>query len=111
MLRSDLASFLTGAIDWLSVQSATWGSTLTMAKAWILDNFGTHGLIASLVVLGVMMVFVVTQLVRLTLATLKYLVVPSVVLAYLATLLLPVTFSAALPVTVTACSLVLLVKG
>lgn len=111
MLRSDLASLLTDTIDWLSLQTATWGTTLTVAKGWILDHFGTHGLIASLVVLGVMMVFVVTQLVRLTLATLKYLVVPSVVLAYLATLFLPVTFSAALPVTVTVCSLVLLVKG
>jgi hypothetical protein len=111
MLHSDLASFLTDTINWLTLQSATWGTTLTTAKAWILDHFGAHGLIAALVVLGVLMVFVVTQLVRLTVATLKYLVVPSIVLAYLATLFLPVTFSAALPVTVTACSLVLLVKG
>lgn len=111
MLLSDLASLITSAIDWVTLQSATWGTSLAVAKTWILDHFGTNGMIASLVVLGVLMVFIVTQLVRLTMAALKYLVVPSVVLAYIATLILPVTFSTALPVTVTACSFVLLFKG
>jgi len=111
MLLSDLASVLTGVTEWVTTQSATWGTTIAVAKAWILEHFGNHGLIAAMVVLGVMAVFVVSQLIRLTLATIKYLVIPSVILAYLASLFLPVTFTTALPVTVTGCSLVLLIKG
>ena len=111
MLLSDLTSFLSGTLDWLTLQTATWSGAIALTKGWILDHFGTNGLIAALVVAGVLAVFIVSQLVRITLAALKYLVVPSIVLAFLASLLLPVSFATALPVTVTACSLLLLVKG
>jgi hypothetical protein len=111
MLHSDLASVLAGVTDWISTQFAAWSGPILDLKIWIVEHFGTNGLIAVLVVVGVLAVFVVSQLVRITIATLKYLVIPSVALAFLASLLLPVTFVAALPVTAVACSLVLLVKG
>jgi hypothetical protein len=92
-------------------RAGEYSGVLSSARQYILDNFGQTGLIATYITLGVLVVFVVSRLVMMALAAVKYLVVPSVVLAFLASLLLPVTFGVALPVTVTLCSLVLLFKG
>jgi hypothetical protein len=54
---------------------------------------------------------VIWRLTKITFATLKYLVVPAIGLAALGSFVLPYSFVMLLPVTVTACSLILLVKG
>lgn len=111
MHPSESGSFLADISDWISLNAATWSGPILELKNWIVEHFGTNGLIAAAVVSGVLVLFLLMQLVRLAIATVKYLVVPAIVLAFLAALLLPVSFTAALPVTVTICSIFLLFKG
>ena len=92
-------------------RAGEYSGALAAARQYILDNFGQTGLIAAYITLGVIVIYVVSRLVMMTIAAIKYLVVPAVVLAFLASLVLPVTFGVALPVTVTVCSLVLPLDG
>jgi len=77
----------------------------------IVDHFGQNGLYAAYIALAVMILFVVSKLAKFTLSTVKYLVIPSIALAYLGSIFVPFSFAALLPVTVTLCSLFLLFKG
>jgi hypothetical protein len=86
-------------------------TAIAAAQQYIVDHFGQTGLIAAYITLGILVIFVISRLVKLTFAAVKYLVVPAVVLAFLASLCTPFSFATALPVTVTVCSLVLLFKG
>jgi len=81
------------------------------AKGFIVENFGPNGLIAAYIVLAVIVLVLIMKLTKLTLSALKYLVVPAVGLAFLASLILPMSFPSALPVTVTVCSLFMLFKS
>ena len=80
-------------------------------KAQIVSQFGPNGLIAAYFVAAVLVLFIGAKLIKLTYSALKYLVVPSVGLAIVGSLILPLSFVMILPVTVTMCSLVLLFKG
>jgi hypothetical protein len=84
---------------------------LSTCRAYIVDHFGHNGLMAAYVLLGVVGFVVVYRLIKISIAAIKYVVIPAVVLAFLATMLLPYPFTTVLPVTVTGCSLLLLVKG
>jgi hypothetical protein len=101
---------------------ATVGATVTTAvseltslvlplKALIESNFGPNGLLAAYIVAGVLLFLLVWKLIQLAFAALKYVVIPSIVLAFLATLFLPYTFATVLPFTVAGCSLILLFKA
>jgi len=81
------------------------------AQQYIVDRFGQPGLIAAYITLGALVLFVVSRLMKLTFSAIKYLVIPAVALAFLASVCTPFSFAVALPVTVTVCSLVLLFKG
>jgi hypothetical protein len=107
----ELLSQFKAAAEEVTVRAGEYSGVLAAGRQYILDNFGQTGLIATYITLGVLAVFVVSRLVMMAWAAVKFLVVPSVVLAYLASLVLPVPFGVALPVTVTLCSLVLLFKG
>lgn len=85
--------------------------TIAAARACILDHFGDNGLIAAYVILAVLGFLILYRLVKITISAVKYVVIPSVVLAFLVTMVSPYPFATVLPVTVTACSLVLLIKG
>lgn len=80
-------------------------------QAYILETFGQNGLYAAYLVLAAMIVLLFSKLVGLTFSALKYMVIPAVILAFLATFFSPYSFFTALPVTVTACSLFMLFKG
>ena len=80
-------------------------------KELILEYFGPNGLTAAYIVVAVLVLVLIWRLTKITFATLKYLVIPAVVLAVLGSFVLPYSFVILLPVTVTACSLILLVKG
>ena len=88
-----------------------YSGALGTARQYILEHFGTNGLIAAYIVVAVVVLVIIAKLTKITFSTLKYLVIPSVGLAFVASLLLPLSFAAALPVTVTVCSLFLLFKG
>ncbi len=84
---------------------------LESIRQLILEHFGQNGLYAAYIAAAALIIFVATRLAKLAFSTLKYLVIPSVALAFGASLLVPYSFSTLLPVTVTLCSLVLLFKG
>lgn len=86
-------------------------SVIGSVKSLIVEHFGHNGLIAAYIVLGVLTIVVVSRLVKITFATVKLLVIPSIVLAFVGSFFLPYSFFMLLPVTVTACSLLLLFKG
>jgi hypothetical protein len=88
-----------------------YSGVLGTAKGFIVETFGPNGLIAAYVVLAVIILIVVAKLGKITFSAVKYLVIPAVALAFLASLFLPYSFAAALPITVTLCSLFLLFKG
>jgi hypothetical protein len=86
-------------------------TALAPVKQMILDQFGWPGLMAAYIAIGVIGLLVIWRLTKLTFAAVKYLVVPALALAFVVSLVSPYSFAAALPVTVTLCSLILLAKG
>ncbi len=80
-------------------------------KGAILENFGENGLTAFYIMSSAIILFIVSRIAKLTFSTIKYLVIPSLVLAFIASYFVPYSFFALLPVTVTASSLLLLFKG
>ena len=81
------------------------------ARQWIVDHFGQNGLLAAYVAGGVILIVLLSRLASVSFKAVKYLVVPSIVLAGLASYFMGLNFAIALPVTVTICSLLLLFKG
>ena len=84
---------------------------LGSAKGFIISHFGQNGLYAAYIGAAVIVLFLVSRLTKLTFSAIKYLVIPAVALAFLASLFLPFSFAAALPISVTVCSLFLLFRG
>ena len=97
--------------DQASAKAEQYSGVIGQAQGFIVDNFGQNGLYAAYVALAVLILFVVTRVAKLTFSTIKFLVIPSVALAFIASLVLPLSFAATLPVSVTVCSLFLLFKG
>ena len=111
MPSTDILNQLKDAADRASLAAEEYSGIAGTIKGYIIDHFGENGLIASYVLLGVISLLLVAKVAKLTLSTLKFLVIPSIVLAVLATFVLHASFLVALPVTVTCCSLFLLFKG
>ena len=86
-------------------------SMITNAQQMILNNFGENGLYASYIAVAAILLFVTAKLAKLAYSAAKYLVLPSVVLAFAGSFFMPMSFTALLPVTVAACSLILLFRG
>ncbi len=80
------------------------------AREFIVCHFGQNGLLAAYLAMAVLVLVAVSKLIGVTFSALKYLVLPAIALAFLASLFLSFSFITALPVTVTICSLVLLFK-
>ena len=97
--------------DDAAVKAEEYSGLLGQAKGYILDHFGQTGLYAAYITVAVLLLFVVSRLAKLTFSAVKYLVIPAVALAFLASVFLPYSFAITLPVSVTVCSLFLLFKG
>jgi len=111
MPTSNILNQAMEAADNATVAAEEYSDILSSIKGFVVDNFGQHGLMAAYLVLTVIIVLIISKLAKLTFSSLKYLVIPSIGLAFLATLFLPCSFVAVLPVTVTLCSLFLLFRG
>lgn len=111
MISSDLLNQVSDLAESASLKVDEYSGVLGSAKELILEHFGENGLIAAYIALAVLALFLISKLVKLSVSTLKYLVIPSLALAALASFVTPFSFFVALPVTVTACSLLLLFKG
>lgn len=97
--------------DQASVKADEFSGLFGSAEKFILDHFGQNGLYAAYIAGAVIILFVISRLAKLGFSAVKYLVIPSVALAFIASFFLPYSFAAALPVSVTVCSLFLLFKG
>lgn len=95
----------------ISKSSDDAGAVLSITRDWILQHFGTNGLYAAYLVGLALAVFVLSKLIKITFATIKYLVLPGLGLALIGSFVLPYSFFFLLPITVTGCSLLLLFKG
>ncbi len=98
-------------VEKASTSAEEYSGVVESIKAMIVGQFGENGWIAACVAVVVLALVLVTRLAKISFSALKYLVVPSIVLAGLASYLLGFSFVVALPVTVTACSLVMLFKA
>ena len=92
-------------------QAAEFGKTLAPLRDLIVTHCGQTGLIAAYIALAVIGILVLHRLLKITFAILKYLVIPSVGLAVVGSLIFPLSFTFLLPITVTLCSLLLLLKA
>ncbi len=88
-----------------------YSGVLGAAKSWIVGHFGEIGLIAAGVGLAVIALLAAMKLSKLGFAVLKYMALPGVTLAAVGSLVLPHSFFILLPITIMACSLLLLFKG
>lgn len=111
MLVPDFLNQAAQLADEASIKAEEYSGAIGPIKAFIIENFGQNGLYATYIALAVIILFVVSKVAKLTFSTLKYLVIPALGLAFIASLFLPLTFAAALPATVTLCSLFLILKG
>lgn len=80
-------------------------------KQLILDRFGTPGLIAAVLVLLSAVVLLLLKVMKISFDVIRYVLVPSVAITFVATYFLPFSFVYILPVSVSLFSVVLLVKG
>lgn len=80
-------------------------------RVLVYESFGMPGVYAFYIASAALAVLVITKLLKMALVVAKYLVIPSVALALLATWLFGVSFAASLPVCVVGCSVVMLVKS
>lgn len=81
------------------------------ARETILQMFGPNGLIAAYILAGVIAILLLTKIAKLTFSTVKFVVVPALILTFIATTFFDISFEAAAPASATVCSLFLLFKG
>ncbi|MDF1543862.1 MAG: hypothetical protein P1R58_02025 [bacterium] len=77
----------------------------------VAEQFGRTGQLAFYLVLIVITLLAAWKALSLLFSILRYLVIPSVAVAWLGSLFLPYTFTTLLPVSTAGCSLVLLYKA
>jgi|MudIll2142460700_1097286.scaffolds.fasta_scaffold950081_1 hypothetical protein len=111
MTLNNVWGWITDAVAAIPALIAGALTALAPVKQMILDQFGWPGLMATYIAVGVILLLVIWRIAKLTFATVKYLVVPALALAFVVSMVSPYSFAAALPVTVTVCSLILLAKG
>jgi len=111
MPQLELLSQIQQAAEQATEKAEEYSGVVGTVREYIIDNFGSNGLIAAYVLVSVIVLLLVAKLAKVTFSTLKYVVIPAIVLAVLATFFLNISFLAALPVSTTVCSLFLLFRG
>ncbi len=81
------------------------------AKNFVQGHFGIPGLIAAGILLLSVAAILVMKIIKISFDILRYVVIPSVAITFIATYFLPLSFAYILPVTVAFFSIVLLVKS
>ncbi|MDD3731818.1 MAG: hypothetical protein PHU88_05520 [candidate division Zixibacteria bacterium] len=110
MISFDLLTRISNILDKASGKASEYSGLISSVKGYILEHFGNNGLYAAYIVLIILAIIIISRLVKITFAALKYLVIPAVTLAFLGTFFLPYSFITMLPITATFCSLFLLFK-
>jgi hypothetical protein len=99
--------------DLLHQAAASIDSTgfITAGRQFIQSRFGIPGLIAAAILLLSVIAILTMKIVKISFDILRYVVVPSVAITFVATYFLPYSFTYILPVTVAFFSIVLIVKS
>ncbi|NOY89333.1 MAG: hypothetical protein GXO93_08110 [FCB group bacterium] len=111
MLNGEILTQIKGLADQASQKADEYSGVISSVQQLIVKHFGQNGLYAAYIVLAVLILFIVSRLGKLAFSTVKYLVIPSVALAFIGSLFVNQSFVVLLPVTVTLCSLFLLFRG
>lgn len=111
MPNTNLLDKLADAADRAAAKADEASGLFDSVRQTIEGVFGPNGMIAAYIVVGVILLLLVAKLARITFSTLKYVVVPAIVLAFIATIFFDVPIEASVPASATVCSLILLFKG
>jgi len=85
--------------------------SLEAVKQLIQDNFGTAGVIAAATLFVSIVALLLSKILKAGFNIVRYVVLPSVVVTFIATYFMPYSFAYILPVTVSFFSVVLMIKG
>ena len=110
-MNGKLLTQLQSLADDASVKADEYSGVIGSIQQLIVEHFGQNGLYAAYIALAALILFVVSKLAKLTFSTLKFLILPSLALAFAGSFFVPYSFLALLPVTVAVCSLFLLFRG
>jgi len=111
MLNSELFSNIQEIAQKIGESVREYSGIAAQIQQYIFDHFGQTGLYAAYISAAAFGLLIFWKLVTLSFAVLKYMVIPSVALAFLGSLFLPYSFETLLPVTATGCSLFLIFKA
>lgn len=111
MLNGELIAQAKQVAEGAAKKAGEFTDAIGPVQDFISQHFGQNGLYAAYFLVAAFVLFVLSKLVKLTFSTIKYLVLPSVALAFIGSLFVPYSFPVLLPATVTVCSLFLLFKG
>ena len=84
---------------------------LTDGYHFIYDRFGVPGLIAAAILMVALAILLVSKLAKISFNVFRFVVLPSVVIAFVVSYFLPFPFDRVLPFAVAIFSVVLLMKG
>ncbi len=85
--------------------------SLEAVKGLIQEHFGTAGVIAAVIFCVSLVALLLSKVLKAGFNIVRYVVLPSVVVTFIATYFLPYSFGYILPVTVSFFSVVLMIKG
>ncbi len=85
--------------------------SLEAVKQLIQQQFGTAGVIAATIFVVSLIALLLSKVLKAGFNIVRYVVLPSVVVTFIATYFLPYSFAYILPVTVSFFSVVLMIKG
>lgn len=97
--------------DATGIDLAGYAGMLSGAEQFVLQHFGQTGVYAAYIALGAIGLYIISRLIKMSFAVLKFVVAPSVALAFVGSLFLPFSFFYLLPVTVSLSSVFLLFRG
>jgi hypothetical protein len=84
---------------------------VAVSSAYVAKHYGENGVVAAWLVVGIVALALAAKVIRLAVSAVMYLIVPAITLAFLGSLVLPMSFSLLLPITTVACSLFFLMKS
>jgi hypothetical protein len=93
------------------IASVDSSSVIAAGKNFIQERFGTPGLVATLILTVSIGALLASKILKIAFDVLRFVVVPSVVVTFIATYFLPFSFIYILPATVALFSVVLIIKG
>jgi len=111
MFTGDFINEFKQLIISLISQADNFKAVIESLQNLILKQFGQNGLYATYILIAAMILFTTAKLLKIIYVTVKYIVIPSLVLALAGSTFFPYSFASLLPISVSVCSVVLLFKG